>query len=195
MNSLATFAAPVVRTEGNRVFATSRDVAEYFEKQHKDVMRAIRSLLKADPTLRRNFECTEIESSVGFGRRRFPAYELDRKGVTLLAMGFTGRKALRLKLAYIAAFNKALVQLRDHEEVWSGVAPSVTPDDPVVAARAWADEYEKGRLSGKQSRAGERPSTSLSRPKSYAELLRMAADEAERAQSAKQALAYATSTR
>jgi len=44
--------------------------------------------------------------------RESPAYNLTRDGFTLLAMGFTGKKALAFKLAYIDAFNRMEAGLR-----------------------------------------------------------------------------------
>ena len=37
--------------------------------------------------------------------KEYPMYEMDRDGFSLLAMGFTGEKALKWKLDYIKAFN------------------------------------------------------------------------------------------
>jgi len=55
--------------------------------------------------------------------RSYPFIEMDRDGFTLLAMGFTGAKALKFKLAYIAAFNAMEVELRardDEDDVFVG---------------------------------------------------------------------------
>ncbi|KQH66421.1 antirepressor, partial [Campylobacter coli] len=38
--------------------------------------------------------------------RKMPIYNLTRDGFSLLAMGFTGKKALRFKIAFINAFNE-----------------------------------------------------------------------------------------
>lgn len=38
-------------------------------------------------------------------RQEYPMFIMNRDGFTLLAMGFTGKKAMRFKLDYIAAFN------------------------------------------------------------------------------------------
>lgn len=48
------------------------------------------------------FEATELDS---YGRERRVIY-MNRDGFTILAMGFTGKKALQFKLKYIEAFNK-----------------------------------------------------------------------------------------
>ncbi len=38
--------------------------------------------------------------------RKMPMYNLTRDGFSLLAMGFTGKKALQFKIAFINAFNE-----------------------------------------------------------------------------------------
>ena len=40
-------------------------------------------------------------------------YEITRDGFTLLAMGFTGKKAMQFKIKYIAAFNEMEAKLKD----------------------------------------------------------------------------------
>lgn len=90
---------------------TSRAVAEQFGKNHKEVLRAIDNLLtdlnaQDDTNIKefteRNFALSDYRDSTG---RELPEYLLTRDGFTLLAMGFTGAKALTFKVAYINAFN------------------------------------------------------------------------------------------
>lgn len=86
---------------------TSRIVAEAFEKEHRTVLRTIDEILETKPELRaHNFVRTEDTAIVGVAPRSLRFYEMDRDGFTLLAMGFTGPKALDWKLAFIDAFNR-----------------------------------------------------------------------------------------
>ncbi|MFH3480259.1 Rha family transcriptional regulator [Xanthobacter variabilis] len=86
--------------------ANSRDVAAYFGKQHKNVLRDIEALLADDPSCRLNFELTsETVAMPRGGFRQEPAYLMDRDGFTLLVMGYSGKKALAFKRAYIKAYN------------------------------------------------------------------------------------------
>lgn len=94
---------PIVFQENGEVFANSRDVAAYFGKEVKHVHEAIRNLIAQEPRLgRSNFRPNYIKDLTGESASH---YDMDRDGFTLLAMGFTGAKALRWKLAYIEAFN------------------------------------------------------------------------------------------
>lgn len=102
---------PVVFADGSIVRANSLDVAGYFEKRHDNVMRDIRALIDAaegDHALKieEMFRPAARHVVVGNGAKRLdPCYDMCRDGFTLLAMGFTGAKALQFKLRYIEAFN------------------------------------------------------------------------------------------
>jgi Rha family phage regulatory protein len=81
---------------------SSLNVAEGFEKEHRNVLRDIDSLKKDVLNFEQMFfEANEPDS---YGRERRVVY-MNRDGFTILAMGFTGKKALQFKLKYIEAFN------------------------------------------------------------------------------------------
>lgn len=101
---------PIVFEQDGRALTTSREIADYFGKAHKDILRAIRDTLEQlEQTPEgaefsgRNFAPAEYKDEQGKPR---PAYVLTRDGFTLLAMGFTGAKAMQFKVAYINAFNR-----------------------------------------------------------------------------------------
>lgn len=103
---------PVVVVRDGKVFTDSRSVAEFFEKQHFHVLRDIDNLLKAEPELAAsNFGCGHY-TLPSTGSQQHRLYTMDRDGFTLLAMGFTGPKALRWKLKYIEAFNTMEAQIK-----------------------------------------------------------------------------------
>lgn len=90
-----------------RLVTTSLKVAEKFEKQHKDVLETIRNLM-AENSAAKFFNETTYRSR----GKEYPVYEMDRDGFSLLAMGFTGEKALKWKLKYIDAFNAMESELK-----------------------------------------------------------------------------------
>ena len=51
-----------------------------------------------------------------YGRNQ-PMYYMNRDGFSLLAMGFTGKKALEWKLKYIMAFNEMEKQLKEGQSI------------------------------------------------------------------------------
>lgn len=101
---------PVVSIKDGGVYADSRDVAQFFGREHKNVLAAIRDMIAKEPDLGlRNFQPFKIKDLTGESTSH---YEMDRDGFTLLAMGFTGAKALKWKLRYIEAFNAMEAELR-----------------------------------------------------------------------------------
>lgn len=90
-----------------RPVTSSRIVAEYVGKRHADVMRAIEDLCNNKADLReRNFALTEEIKNLGATTRKIPFYWMDRKGFSILAMGFTGAKALDFKCAFYDEFER-----------------------------------------------------------------------------------------
>ena len=81
---------------------SSLDVAETFEKNHKEVLRDIRNLECSEEFRQRNFAPS---SYVNSQNKSQPMYYVTRDGFTLLAMGYTGERAMRFKEAYIKQFN------------------------------------------------------------------------------------------
>lgn len=119
---------PIVVVKEGEVFASSHDVAAFFGKNHRDVMRSIDVLVEQEPNLRlRNFTQTLVVVPMPRGgTREDRCYDIDRDGFTLLAMGFTGTKALKFKLRYIEAFNNMEAELRRVSEN----GPALDLNDP-----------------------------------------------------------------
>lgn len=84
---------------------TSLDVAETFEKEHKHVMEDIRRISESLNTAEMSALFYEAEYKASNGKSN-PMYYMNRDGFTLLAMSYTGQKAMRFKLAYINQFNQ-----------------------------------------------------------------------------------------
>jgi len=120
--------APVLTLTDGKPTCLSTDVAQHFGKRHDHVLRDIENLLpQLSAEHAPNFGEMSITVDIGNGAtRESKAYRLTRDGFTLLAMGFTGKRALGFKLAYIEAFNRMEDALRkgaqwalpDSERVW-----------------------------------------------------------------------------
>lgn len=94
----------LVEIRENQVVVTSRQVAERFGKNHRDVLESIASITKAENSALVFFHRSTYRVPGNF--KKYPEYIMNKDGFSLLAMGFTGRKALQWKLKYIEAFNK-----------------------------------------------------------------------------------------
>ena len=120
---------PAVFIKDGSVYANSRDVAEFFEKHHHHVLRDIDKIVESEPSTETNFGFSEYVDTTG---RRLRSIDMDRDGFTILAMGFTGPKALKFKLAYIAQFNAMEEELRQRDEDENAIIP-YTPATEALA--------------------------------------------------------------
>ena len=92
----------VIKKIDGELVVTSRQVAEDFGKEHKNVVRAIENLTAQNSAVKNIM----IESKFEHRGNEYTEYLLTRDGFSLLVMGFTGSKALEWKLKYIEAFNQ-----------------------------------------------------------------------------------------
>lgn len=92
----------LVIMKNRQAVTTSLQVAESFNRNHRDVLRSIDGM-KDVRNFTRMFSEGDVPDSYGRSRR---AYYMNRDGFTLLAMGFTGQDAMEFKLDYIDAFNQ-----------------------------------------------------------------------------------------
>jgi Rha family phage regulatory protein len=99
-----------VSIHDREVRVSSRDVAREFGKRHDNVLRDIDNLIKKRPELGAlSFEATGYVDDAGKQNRSFL---MNRAGFSLLAMRFTGDKALDFQIAYIAAFDAMEAELK-----------------------------------------------------------------------------------
>ena len=101
--------SPALEARAGQITATSLQVAEHFGKRHPDVLRAIRKLEVSEEFSRCNFAPRDYFDERG---KVQPMYDISRDGFAMLAMGFTGKEAVRWKEAYISTFNAMEAKLR-----------------------------------------------------------------------------------
>lgn len=124
----------LVYANGAVALTNSILVAKKFDRNHRDVLDSIRELIRgcaensADPMFE---ETTYIHPQNG---QAYPMFTMNRDGFTLLAMGFTGDKALRFKLDYIKAFNAMEETIKNPHRI-----PQTLPE----ALRLAADQAER----------------------------------------------------
>jgi len=122
----------------NRQAVTSTtSVASNFDREHHNVLKSVESLKKDVVNFNEMFfETTEPDS---YGRER-KVYLMNRDGFTLLAMGFTGKRAMEFKLKYIEAFNEMERQLQ----------PQSIEDLIIMQAQSMKEIREKVEQQDKQ---------------------------------------------
>ena len=102
----------LVAVENEHAVTTSMRVAEVFSKQHKDVLKAVKSLDCSEEFRERNFALSKIDYQNGNIKKQLPMYYITRDGFMFLVMGFTGKTAAKWKEAYIKAFNEMEAKIR-----------------------------------------------------------------------------------
>lgn len=121
--------------QNDQVLTNSLLVAEKFGKRHADVVRAIENSLtkgseSTNAKLRSSFVLSNYIDNKGEER---PMYIMDRDGFSVIAMGFTGDKAMDFKVEFISAFNAMEKKLKELS----------APQTYAEALRRLADEVEE----------------------------------------------------
>ena len=111
-----------VQIKDEQVYTTSRIVADKFGKEHYNVLKAIETTINdiasaqaIGNTTQRNFNAVNFDAVKNFfisdsyvdakGESR-KQYLITEDGLALLVMGFTGVDAMRVKLKFVAEFNR-----------------------------------------------------------------------------------------
>lgn len=111
----------VFKGENSQVLTNSLLVAEKFGKSHDNVLKSIRNILSGG--VLKNNETPMFAETTYYNEQNgqnYPKFVMNRDGFTLLAMGFTGKKAMQFKLDYISAFNKMEKALKEGQKKLSG---------------------------------------------------------------------------
>jgi len=106
-----------IAREGNELVTDSRAVAIAFGKSHKHVIRTIRAMHASqhpeiEQHARSNFGLSAYTDSTG---RSLPMYRMTAKGLSELAMGFSGDKARVVRIRFINAFEAVAQRLAERE--------------------------------------------------------------------------------
>ena len=150
--------SPSVSLHSGRPATTSLEVAKFFGKQHQHVMRSIDDLRSNTP---------ESFSASNFGRAEYsdeqgkprPMFILYRDGFMLLVMGYTGKKALAMKLAYIEAFNRMEEELARQKEAARNITQDIVdfPGSLSITPSSVADRKPLRALVGSWAKLSNAP--------------------------------------
>ncbi|MCT4461817.1 phage regulatory protein/antirepressor Ant [Lactiplantibacillus plantarum] len=122
----------LVIMKNKQAVTSSLQVAEVFEKNHRDVLEAIRTKMHS-AEFSAQYQKMFVEGSYkDKSGKSNPMYYMNRDGFAFIVMGFTGHKADNFKLQYIKAFNEMEDQVKFQ-------VPSTLPE----ALRLAADQAEK----------------------------------------------------
>lgn len=114
--SLTTNPEHFISTLNGQLITSSLLVAEAFSKRHDNIIQKIESLDIPDSFSSPNFSGHVQKVSIGNGaKRESKVYRMTKDGFMLLVMGFTGKRAMDIKIAYINAFNRMASQLTQNQ--------------------------------------------------------------------------------
>lgn len=116
MNNLKLNPVVKVRKHTGVLYAVSTDVADYFKRDHKHVLESIDKCLTEQTSLAADFSAAKY---VDRGKK-YPCFEMTRRGFSYLILGFTGKKANKFKLDYIDQFDRMEYYLHNTIESKSG---------------------------------------------------------------------------
>jgi len=111
---------PILSVKDGEIVTTSRDVSEFFERKHDDVLKSVRALHCSPEFRLGNFTEFKINDLTG---DKVSHYEMTKDGFTFLVMGWTGKRAGQFKEAYIARFNAMEAALRGGLQTTRPVVP------------------------------------------------------------------------
>ena len=133
MNAISINFQNFVQIQNSQIVTTSEFVAQAFDKQHKHVLEKIEQISKEIKAsfFEPNFRLKAKQVKTGFGYRETKSYELTKDGFMLLVMGFTGKQAMAIKIAYIEAFNAMSEAILDS---WRFQTASSPPKPPPTTA-------------------------------------------------------------
>ncbi|WP_304673520.1 Rha family transcriptional regulator [Neisseria polysaccharea] len=138
MNAISINFQNFVQIQNSQIVTTSEFVAQAFGKQHKHVLEKIEQISKEIKAsfFEPNFRLKAKQVKTGFGFRETKSYELTKDGFMLLVMGFTGKQAMAIKIAYIEAFNAMSEAILDlNNTVSDGIKPAKTTADDRTGLR------------------------------------------------------------
>lgn len=153
--------SPSVSLYSGRPATTSLEVAKFFSKRHDNVLRDIDALLSQLPenSLQLNFEETYQEQETPLGVKQVRMFILYRDGFMLLVMGYTGKKALAMKLAYIEAFNRMEEELARQKEAARNITQDIVdfPGTLSITPSSVADRKPLRALVGSWAKLSNAP--------------------------------------
>ena len=134
---------PIVVERKGTLVANSRDVAAYFKKEHKNVLRDIDNILKnMQSSNLSSLYFTKMPYTVEGQAREYLSYDMTKNAFMLLVMGFTGSEALSFKLRYIEQFDAMETALRD-QTILHKTGGYYIPPDYASALRLAADKEKE----------------------------------------------------
>ena len=141
-NSLSVFEKEfglTVNEEGN-VVTNSLKVAEYYGKEHKDVLKKIRGFIELIPALINEGSFSPVKYLDAKGENR-PMFTMNRQGFAILVNKFTGDDALIFTYKYTKAFEEMIEELEHRRQVSLDTVKALNEKDEKIQRKKLLDSY------------------------------------------------------
>ena len=105
----------IVISKNGTIITTSRKIVEVFNKEHREILRAIDNKLKSNNESIVQFCTMNIKENnyLAENGQEYREYELTEEGFNFIALSLTGENADVYKIKYIEAFSKMKKSLID----------------------------------------------------------------------------------
>lgn len=142
----------LVSIKNGKPAVSSKEIADKFNKPHKNVIRDIKNLKCSDEFRQLNFEPSTYTSPQN---KKFECFDMTKNGFIFLCMGFTGHKAAEYKEAYIQSYDKMEAYIKN-ELVDNNLMDSINRlsgqlDDLAAAGSAWGQTGQEIRKKKKEA--------------------------------------------
>ncbi|MCU0155718.1 Rha family transcriptional regulator [Bacillus safensis] len=103
----------LVFVKENEVVTDSVTIAEMFEKQHKDVLRDVRTQIEyaGEEFSQRNFALSNYEVR----GKQYPKYDLTEEAFTLIVFSYNTKEAVQTKIRFIQEFKRMKEYIHSQE--------------------------------------------------------------------------------
>ncbi|QVV90857.1 Rha family transcriptional regulator [Weissella tructae] len=141
----------IVQIENNEVMTTSRQIAEVFGKEHKNVVRDIRAKIEKINELEDGSNLsspTFIETSyINSQNKEHTMYKLNKDAVVLVVMNYQTKEALKFQLKYIDQFNLMEEQMKQQAQLFF--------DPQTLEQQIKLEELAISRMRAETAKSGE----------------------------------------
>lgn len=125
--------------ENGKVVTNSLKIADYYSKEHKDVLKKIRGFIELIPELGEgNFS---LSSYTNEQNKSQPMYKIDRSGFAMLVNKFTGDDATIFTYKYTKAFEEMAEELEHRREQSVEVLNALNEKDVKLQRKKTLDSY------------------------------------------------------
>jgi len=126
--------------EEGKVVTSSLKVAEYYRKEHKDVLKKIRGFIQLIPEIVNEGNFSPVEYLDAKGEKR-PMFMMNRQGFSLLVNKFTGDEATLFTYKYTKAFEDMMEELEHRREQSLNTVKALNEKDEKLQRKKLLDSY------------------------------------------------------